>query len=92
MDNRKFIISGSTGWLGLEALGQLENFGISKENLYLLSSKQGLIKPQNKIYETFTTFDPSINFKDCCYCDFAFLTKEKVNLLGEKTISKKISD
>ena len=85
MDNLKTIITGGTGWLGKELTRILiDDYNYLPANLALISSNKNRIIVNKKIIhsKTFKDFN-STSFVDTYY-DFAFLTREKIHLIGPK--------
>jgi len=76
-------ITGATGWLGLELINILSNLNILGLNLELISSSEREIEINKKKFLT-SVFTKSNTSDADIYFDFAFLTREKINVLGPK--------
>ena len=79
----KTVITGSTGWLGSELTRILiQERNISTSDLNLIASAEKKLQFNEKIILT-KTFKNFIKTQDIeNYFDFAFLTRDKINLIG----------
>ena len=79
----KTVITGSTGWLGNELTRILiQERNISTSDLNLIASAEKKIQLNEKMIltKTFKNFAKTPNVEN--YFDFAFLTRDKINLIG----------
>jgi len=85
MEESKTVITGASGWLGRELIRILvgEN-GISPLNLHLIASTNKKFEINQNVFFTkkHNEIDESQEVEN--YFDFAFLTREKINILGPK--------
>lgn len=76
-------ITGATGWLGKELIYLLTNLDIQNLELDLISSSEQEIEVNYRKFRT-NIFTKNRSIKTDIYFDFAFLTREKINLLGKE--------
>ena len=85
MEESKTVITGASGWLGRELIRILvgEN-RISPLNLHLIASTKKKFEINQNVFFTkkYNEIDESQEVEN--YFDFAFLTREKINILGPK--------
>jgi N-acetyl-gamma-glutamylphosphate reductase len=85
MEESKTVITGASGWLGRELIRILvgEN-RISPLNLHLIASTKKKFEINQNVFFTkkHNEIDESQEVEN--YFDFAFLTREKINILGPK--------
>jgi nucleoside-diphosphate-sugar epimerase len=83
MGNMKTVITGSTGWLGSELTRILiQERNISTSDLNLIASTEKKLHFNKKIILT-KTFKNVTKTQDVAnYFDFAFLTRDKIHLIG----------
>jgi nucleoside-diphosphate-sugar epimerase len=85
MEETKTVITGATGWLGRELIRILiEENRFSPPNLHLVASTKKKFNINQDIFFTkkHNEIDESHEIEN--YFDFAFLTREKINILGPK--------
>ena len=86
------LITGGTGWLGKQTASRLiQKFGYDL-NLVLTSSKSTDLTIRDKCFKTIQSSQIDLQ-KDIDYLfDYAFLTREKIDLLGSKAYFNTNSD
>jgi nucleoside-diphosphate-sugar epimerase len=80
-----YVITGATGWIGRECLEYLITNGVPKENIYLFASRQQTLDMPFGSFAV-ASLDEMADyvFKSPMVFHFAYLTRDKVNILGRQ--------
>jgi len=90
---RTLLITGSTGWLGVATLNFIEKFFANKFNIIAISSSQNQLILDSQRIINLQNF--SSNFRHDNEIDilhFAYLTKDKIALMGQEKYLKKTNE
>jgi nucleoside-diphosphate-sugar epimerase len=94
MTFKHLVVSGATGWLGGELIVELlKHNDFQHSNIVAISSTDGTFRLNNTMLNHISFESIKNIYSDCCYFDFAFLTREKLKLMTEekyKEINTKI--
>jgi len=89
MNVKNIVISGATGWLGVELISKLSNdSSLLNSSIFPTASKDGSLEINGNKYATtkLQNLKKSISFD--YFFDFAFVTREKLKILSHKEYSE----
>ncbi len=90
---RTLLITGSTGWLGVATLNFIEKFFANKFKIIAISSSQNQLILDSQRIINLQNFSSNFRHdKEIDILHFAYLTKDKIALMGQENYLKKTNE